>query len=45
MGSFARNKQLPVGWYADPDHTGGYRWWDGSAWTALVVDHPPNLAA
>jgi hypothetical protein len=23
----------PAGWYADPDGSGGQRYWDGSAWT------------
>jgi len=33
------------GWYSDPAG-GGHRWWDGSAWTAQVVDaRRANLAA
>ena len=23
----------PAGWYADPEHAGHQRYWDGSAWT------------
>jgi len=31
------NSQLPLaGWYADPVADGGFRWWDGTAWTAQV---------
>jgi Domain of unknown function (DUF4352)/Protein of unknown function (DUF2510) len=25
--------RTPAGWYADPDGSGGQRYWDGSAWT------------
>lgn len=27
-----------AGWYPDPHHRYPRRWWDGSAWTAYVVD-------
>lgn len=27
------NTGPPAGWYADPEHDSGTRWWDGSAWT------------
>lgn len=45
MSIFSSSSRMPVGWYPDPQGAGGYRWWDGSAWTPLVVDRPPDLAA
>lgn len=36
--------QTPAGWYADPDGSGGQRYWDGHAWTehqAPVPQPPP----
>jgi RsiW-degrading membrane proteinase PrsW (M82 family) len=27
-------KGVPAGWYPDPIEVGGWRWWDGWAWTA-----------
>lgn len=37
----------PAGWYPDPTGTGGWRWWDGSMWTAHVSvpasARPPRL--
>ena len=32
----------PPGWYADPAHQHGSRWWDGSRWTDHVRDLLPN---
>ena len=33
-----------AGWYQDPSGDPGYRWWDGSQWTASVApaEHDPN---
>lgn len=32
----------PAGWYPDPEWpTGRWRWWDGTGWTAHVVDGTP----
>jgi hypothetical protein len=39
------------GWYEDPWHAPGMRWWDGHQWTThIVVPHgapapPPGAAA
>jgi hypothetical protein len=40
----ATGKQPRPGWYHDPAG-GGYRWWDGSAWTAHVVEATGNATA
>jgi hypothetical protein len=32
--------QIPAGWYDDPSGAGGYRWWDGGAWTSNVATSP-----
>jgi CAAX protease family protein len=35
----------PPGWYQDPARpNGGYRWWDGRAWTQQVVPFPAPIA-
>jgi RsiW-degrading membrane proteinase PrsW (M82 family) len=34
----------PPGWYPDPLAAGGWRWWDGRAWTAHAAP-PPGTAA
>ena len=34
---------IPAGWYTDPAGNAQLRWWDGSAWTANLVDAPPAL--
>ena len=32
------------GWYADPQGTGSYRWWDGTRWTDAVSSAIPPAA-
>lgn len=32
----------PPGWYADPGHQHGSRWWDGARWTDHVRRLPPG---
>jgi hypothetical protein len=29
-----------AGWFGDPAGRGGYRWWDGTAWTRYLTDDP-----
>jgi hypothetical protein len=34
-----------AGWFPDPEGSGGLRWFDGSAWSDLVADPAPGVAA
>ena len=38
------NAGPPAGWHPDPLHPGGWRWWDGRAWTAHA-SRPADAAA
>lgn len=32
----------PAGWYGDPGGSGGWRFWDGSAWTSRMAPGPTH---
>jgi hypothetical protein len=40
-----QNSGVPAGWYPDPAHGIGMRWWDGVAWTEHVSPPPPPAYA
>lgn len=40
-----RPAPAPAGWYADPGGTGGWRYWDGAAWTSHTQDTEPRETA
>ncbi len=36
--------QAAAGWYADPWNVGGWRYWDGAAWTSFNAVVAPSVA-